>query len=169
MKLTVLCDLQGQVRYLSNLVPAARSDKKRMEEQIPKLQQLLDKRDAIILDKGYQSIDGKLPDTVVFIKHKKPKKGLISEELKTENRKMEMIRRKIETVIGEPKRRFKILSKKFRGNRQFMEPICHFLFAICEEIRKYNIEGNNYNSKWIGPEIKLPYRHQKQTVQFRRL
>jgi hypothetical protein len=45
---------------------------------------------------------------------KKPRAGFLCEEEKGENREIEKIRRKIESVFARPKNCFKILREKFR-------------------------------------------------------
>jgi hypothetical protein len=57
VKLTVLCDLNGEIRYLSPLVGAAKSDIEHMRDQLSVLNTLLSPEDEIVLDKAYESID----------------------------------------------------------------------------------------------------------------
>jgi hypothetical protein len=114
VKLTVLCDLNGEIRYLSPLVGAAKSDIEHIRDQLSVLNTLLSPEDEIVLDKAYESIDKDMANIVVHVKHKKPRCGFLCEEEKVKNREMEKIRPKIESVFERPKNCFKILREKFR-------------------------------------------------------
>lgn len=70
---------------------------------------LLSPNDEIILDKAYESLEKDVPNTIVHIKIKKPKKGSLCEEEQVKNQEMEKIRRLIESVFGRAKSRFKIM------------------------------------------------------------
>jgi hypothetical protein len=149
--MTLLCDLEGLIRYASILVPAGRHDISQLREELPKLEELLDIRDVLLFDKAYKGIEEELSENVVYIKHKKPANSFLCEEKKVENTEMEKIRSHTEHSIGKFKGRFGILRTKFRHDREYLTPIAHLCIAICCEIKKYFKNEKNYSEEWTSP------------------
>jgi hypothetical protein len=111
-----------------------------------------------------------MANIVVHVKHKKPIGGFLCEEEKVENREMEKIRRKIESVFERPKNCFKILREKFRMRVKKYSIICPFLMAIGEEIRRFEQSPGTYRNEWQTeiPQIqgRVDKRRKKRKVSF---
>jgi hypothetical protein len=89
VKLTVLCELNGEIRNLQPLVGATKSDIEHMGDQLSVLNTLLSLKCEIVLNKEYESIEKDMANIVVHVKHRKPRGGFLCEEEKVENREME--------------------------------------------------------------------------------
>jgi hypothetical protein len=161
LKLTVLCDLNGEIRYVSPLVGAATSDINHMRQQLPVLNELLSPNDEVIVDKVYESLEKDIPNVIVHVKKKKPKGGFLCEEENVKNQEMEKIRKIIETVFGRAKLRFRIMTQKFRMKYKKYSFICPFLVAVAEEVRKYQTDTKAYDSCWNYDVPEVPKRIDK--------
>jgi hypothetical protein len=149
--MTIFCDLEGIVRFISPLCPAGRSDITLLREILSTLQCCIDCRDVLLFDnKAYVGAEKEFERNVIYVKYKEPPNAFLSEQQIIENQEMEKIRRHIEFVIGDIKNRFAILEKKFRHDREYLTPVSHFCVALSNETKKYLNNEINYSVEWVG-------------------
>lgn len=113
VKLTVLCDLNGEIRYLSPLVGAAKSDIEHMRNQLSILNTLLSPEHEIVLDKAYEPIEKDMENVVVHVKHKNQKLVFSVKKKKWRIEKWRRFVEKLNQSLQDPKTALKSSEKSF--------------------------------------------------------
>jgi hypothetical protein len=158
LKMTIFCNLEGIVRFVSHLCPAGWSDITHLRENLPNLQCCFDCRDVVLLfDKIYVAAEKEFKRNVIYIKHKELPKTFLSEQQIIENQELAKIRRHVEFVIGDIKNRFAILEKKFRHVREYFSLVSQFCVALSSETKKYFNNQIHYSVECSGaiPDFSL--------------
>jgi hypothetical protein len=150
-KVTLIIDLGHIIRWVSEAVPYAQHDIKRLRESLPEILPHLDTSDVLILDKGYQGINNHVNIGTWHVKKKKPKDGQLPKEDVEYNQDLEKVRRHIEFTIGSLKARFDTLAKTWRNDRRWITIVVRFCEAVHNNIILYNRHLVRYDSSYKGP------------------
>jgi len=150
-KVTAAIDLSGIFRFVSAAIPGANHDIECFRQQKVEFEKTISKRDQIVGDAAYQSLEREASVGKWHIKRKAAKNRPLSKEDEKRNSEIEVIRRHIEKSFGYVKQIFGILRENYRCRREWLSPIVLFCFGVSNLKKIYNTKRELLPNEWDGP------------------
>lgn len=156
----MLTDTAGIIRYHTPPGPASPQEITRLRQYKQEIRNCLDERDCVVLDSGFEGVNTQelqLPGTWLI---KARKNAIVNNiELEDANKKIETIRRLIETRgFQQLTSLFQIFQKPFAFSRTLFPNILNFTIAIHNLRILYKMvgEANEWPTEWCGVVTMLP-------------